>query len=127
MKTIAWICTLLALVGVAMAGTNGTTFFVIGDYGVVTSMATPNMVFDAMDGVVAGAANNTIGNPEFFVACGDNIYPKVANAPTELEFETMLSLFERPNIKDLPVYAIRGNHDSYFNWTYELELSMEQT
>jgi hypothetical protein len=66
----------------AIAGTNGTTFFVIGDYGVVTSMSTPNMVFDAIDSVVAAAANNTIGKPEFFVACGDNIYPAVANAPT---------------------------------------------
>jgi len=55
---------------------------VIGDYGVVTSMSTPNMVFDAIDNVVAAAANDTIDKPEFFVACGDNIYPAVGDAPT---------------------------------------------
>lgn len=125
MKAI--ILCLTGFVGSAFAGLNGTTFFVVGDYGDVTSMATPNMVFDAIDSVVAGAANNTINSPEFFVACGDNIYPAVPNAPTVEEFQTMLSLFERPNLSKLPVYAIRGNHDTYFNWTYELELSMEQS
>lgn len=39
----------------------------------------------------------------------------------------MLGLFNRKNIVDLPVYAIRGNHDTYFNWTYELLLTMEQS
>jgi len=44
----------------------------------------------------------------------------VADAPTTEEFELMLGLFQRPNISGLPVYAIRGNHDSYFDWTEEL-------
>jgi hypothetical protein len=39
----------------------------------------------------------------------------------------MLTLFQRPNLKNLPVYAIRGNHDSYFSWTDELRLNMEQS
>jgi len=33
------------------AGTNGTTFFIVGDYGTVTDMTTPNFVFDAIDKV----------------------------------------------------------------------------
>ena len=39
----------------------------------------------------------------------------------------MLSLFKRTNISSLPVYAIRGNHDSEFDWTKELQLTMDQT
>ena len=38
----------------------------------------------------------------------------------------MLAFFKRPNIADLPVFAIRGNHDSYFDWTEELQLTMTQ-
>ena len=105
---------------------NGTTFFVVGDYGDVQALSTANMVFDAMNQVV-GAAVDLIDKPEFIMAVGDNIYPAVANAPTSAEFQDMLSLFNRTNIADLSVFAIRGNHDSYFDWTEELQLSMEQT
>jgi hypothetical protein len=31
------------------AGVNGTTFFVVGDYGDVTNMAAANMTFDAIN------------------------------------------------------------------------------
>ena len=78
------------------------------------------MVFNAIESIVSTAADNSIDNPEFFIACGDNIYPAVPNAPTTSEFSTMLTLFQRPSIATLPVYAIRGNHDSYFDWTDEL-------
>lgn len=39
----------------------------------------------------------------------------------------MVGLFNRTNIKDIPVWAVRGNHDAYFDWTDELLLSMEQS
>ena len=76
----------LAVIGMVRAGTNGTTFFVVGDYGDVTNMAKANMVFNAIDQVVGTSTVDTIGKPEFFVACGDNIYPAVPSAPTTTEF-----------------------------------------
>ena len=111
---------LISLFAGVNAGVNGTTFFVVGDYGDVTNLAAANMTFDAINQIVGNATPGTIDAPEFFVACGDNLYPAVADAPTAAEFESMLSLFQRPSIASLPVYAIRGNHDSYFNWTYEI-------
>ena len=63
---------------------NGTTLFVVGDYGDVQALSTANMVFDAMNQVV-GAAVDLIDKPEFIIAVGDNIYPAVANAPLILE------------------------------------------
>lgn len=38
----------------------------------------------------------------------------------------MLGLWNRTNIDTIPTWSIRGNHDAYFNWTYELLISMEQ-
>ena len=38
----------------------------------------------------------------------------------------MLDLFKRKNLKDLPIYSVRGNHDAYFNWTAEIELGLKQ-
>ena len=108
-----------------VAAENGTTFFVVGDYGRVTALETPNMVFDAMNEVIGAGVYQSIDKPEFIITTGDNIYPAVGNAPTAEEFRLMVGLFNRTNIADLPVYAIRGNHDSYFDWTDELQLTME--
>jgi hypothetical protein len=41
-------------------------------------------------------------------------------APTDEEWATVMTLFEREYIKDLPVWAIRGNHDCYFDQDWEL-------
>ena len=113
----------LLLSQIVFAG-SGTTFFVVGDYGMVTALDTPNMVFDAINDVVGAGTVDSIDKPEFFVSCGDNIYPAVPNAPTFHEFNLMAGLFNRKNIANLPVYAIRGNHDSYFDWTTELKFTM---
>ena len=52
---------------------------------------------------------------DFFTTVGDNIYPEKAEHPTDAEFKTMINLFlDRPAIKDLPIYPVRGNHDCYF-------------
>ena len=82
-EAILLFATILCMV---RAGINGTTFFVVGDYGDVNSMSRANMVFDAINSVVGASTVDTIGKPEFFVACGDNIYPAVPSAPTTTEF-----------------------------------------
>ena len=81
------------MLSLAKAGATGTTFFIVGDYGDVVDMTTANMVFDAINAEVAGSPPNSIGSAEFFIATGDNLYPAVANAPTQQEFNSMLSLF----------------------------------
>ena len=91
----------------------------VGDYGDVTALDTANMVFDAIDTVV-GLNATLIDDPAFFITVGDNIYPANETAPTQQEFSDMVGLFNRTNIANLPVYAIRGNHDSYFDWTEEV-------
>ena len=116
-----------ALLNLASAGATGTTFFVVGDYGEVVNTTAANMLFDAINDTVGAATPDTINAAEFFVSTGDNIYPAVPTAPTVTEFETMLALFQRPNLSSLPVYAIRGNHDCYFGWSEELQLSMTQS
>jgi metallophosphoesterase superfamily enzyme len=105
----------------------GTTFFIVGDYGVVTNITQAEEVFDAMNIAIGESAPNTIGSPEFIITVGDNIYPASKYDPTVAEFQLMLSLFNRTNIADLPVWAVRGNHDAYFNWTYEILLTMQQS
>jgi DNA repair exonuclease SbcCD nuclease subunit len=112
------------VIGLTLA--SNTTFFVVGDYGVVTNLKQANVVFDAMNHVVETAADQ-IDKAEFILAAGDNIYPAVADAPTQSEFSEMLSLFQRPALSQLPVYAVRGNHDSYFDWQLELQLSLQQS
>ena len=90
-------------------------------------MTIPKMVFDQIDLVIGAGADQSIDKPEFIITAGDNIYPANGTDPTVEEFNLMLGLFNRTNIANLPIYAIRGNHDTYFNWTYELLLSMEQS
>lgn len=58
---------------------------------------------------------------DFIITMGDNLYPKVSESPTEDEFKDMLNLFSsRTPMNELPVWAVRGNHDCYFDFTYEL-------
>jgi len=45
---------------------------------------------------------------------GDNLYPVNQSQPTMQELDSMLSLFKGEAVKDLPIYAIRGNHDCAF-------------
>lgn len=56
---------------------------------------------------------------------GDNIYPHNDTNPTDEEWATVMGLFERPSLKDLPVHAIRGNHDCYFDDNFELDKAQE--
>jgi len=100
---------------------NGIDFFVVGDFGWVRDMTDPDMVFDAINKVKGEAEEGTNDDAEFFISMGDNIYPRNETNPTDEEWDTVMTLFERENLKDLPVWAIRGNHDCYFDDEFELE------
>jgi hypothetical protein len=39
----------------------------------------------------------------------------------------MMGLFEREHLKDLPVWAVRGNHDCYFDQDFELDKTTKYT
>ena len=43
---------------------------------------------------------------------GDNVYVLDGPNPQHWEIKLMLTLFNKTHIRDLPVYAIRGNHDA---------------
>ena len=69
------------------------------------------------------AANESI---DMFFTMGDNLYPLNATNPTKDEIAQMMDLFEdREHLADLPIYAIRGNHDCYFDKEVLLDLSKE--
>jgi DNA repair exonuclease SbcCD nuclease subunit len=62
-----------------------------------------------------------------FITMGDNLYPVNATAPTPGEFQQMMDLFERrQSLKNLPIYAIRGNHDCYYPKDLLLDLAKEK-
>lgn len=42
---------------------------------------------------------------------GDNLYLKNETHPTDEDVDKMMALFDKPNLKDLNIWAIRGNHD----------------
>ena len=90
-------------------------------------MTDPNSVFDAIDSVKSNAIPNSNDDAQFFITVGDNLYPVNETAPTDEEFATMMGLFEREHLKDLPVWAVRGNHDCYFDQDFELDKAKEYT
>ena len=85
-KLQGFIILALLTLGLARAGDAGTTFFIVGDYGVVTDLTFANQVFDAIDEVVGQAEPQSISDPEFFITVGDNIYPAIKDAPSVEEF-----------------------------------------
>jgi len=103
----------------------GVNFYVVGDFGWVQDMTDPNTVFDAINETKGKAEPGTIDDGTFFITAGDNLYPKDGYNPTDEEFATMMTLFERENLKDLKVHAIRGNHDCYFDDMFELNKTAE--
>ena len=122
LSVLALIQLIFATIDAASSKSN-STFFIIGDYGNVNHLTYANKTFDAMNDII-GNPQGEIDKAEFFVSCGDNLYPDEATNPTVDEFTTMINMFKRPNMQNLPVWAIRGNHDTYFNWTDELYLNM---
>ena len=108
-----------------VAERDGIDFFVVGDFGWVRDMSDPNLVFDAIDKVKGAAIPNSNDDAQFFLTVGDNLYPVVETAPTDEEFGVVMGLFERPNLAELPVWAVRGNHDCYFDANFELDKTKE--
>lgn len=128
------ILALLSLVGIATLpsqvalsettanGKVGIDFFMVGDYGYVQEMAPAYLTFNAMNDIIANKSDprNSI---DFMMTMGDNLYPVDGLNPTDAEFDVMMSLFtERENLKDKTIYAVRGNHDCYFDIDKEVEL-----
>ena len=103
------------------ASSHGVNFYVVGDFGWVQDMTDPNSVFDAIDKTKGSAKKGSIDDGEFFITAGDNLYPADGYNPTDEEFDTMMTLFARDNLKDLKIHAIRGNHDCYFDDNFELD------
>mmetsp|Transcript_6383 Transcript_6383/g.5691 ORF Transcript_6383/g.5691 Transcript_6383/m.5691 type:complete len:123 (+) Transcript_6383:217-585(+) len=54
---------------------------------------------------------------------GDNLYATVPDAPTDEEFELMLSLLQGETMKNIDAFAVRGNHDCLFEWWKETSLT----
>jgi predicted phosphodiesterase len=83
------------------------------------------MVFNALNEVKINAVANSTEDAQFILSVGDNLYPLVDEAPTDEEFSTVMTLFQRPGLKDTPVWAVRGNHDCYFDESFEINKSKE--
>jgi len=83
------------------------------------------MVFNAMNEVKMNAVPDSNDDAQFILSVGDNLYPMVDEAPTDEEFATVMTLFERAALKDTPVWAVRGNHDCYFEEDFEINKSKE--
>ena len=100
---------------------SGKNFLLVGDFAYILNMTPAYETFDAMNKLVADE------NIDHFVTMGDNVYPIVPQKPTDDEFKQMKDLFKRDNMKDLPVTAIRGNHDCYYDKKTWLQIFKNDT
>jgi hypothetical protein len=82
----------------------------VGDFGWTLNMTIPNLNFDALNAYV-GNITQKGGHIDFLMTMGDNMYLTNEVYPTQDDVDTVMSLFNRPHIKDLNIWAIRGNHD----------------
>jgi len=97
-------------------GKDGISFVVVGDYANIKDMQIPHAVFDAISQMKSEAEPDSAEDFEFFVSTGDNIYSIDEKVPREWELKWMMELFTtRAPIADLPIYPVRGNHESYWN------------
>lgn len=77
-------------------------------------MSDPIKNFDAINSYVGNWTVNKGGKIDFFMSAGDNFYVKDEERPTFAETDTVMQLFQnRTYLKDLDIWAIRGNHDCY--------------
>ena len=89
----------------------------MGDYAYIENMTAAYMTFDALNKMVGNGSSEGHQSEKIdhFITMGDNIYPVIPEDPTEGEFNIMLDLFNKEHLKDIPVMAIRGNHDCYYD------------
>jgi len=71
-------------------------------------------VFDAINKMKKKAHPGSAEDFDFFITTGDNIYPRIDKKPMTMEFATMMGLFKRESIKELPIYPVRGSQDCKF-------------
>ncbi|CDW81744.1 acid phosphatase [Stylonychia lemnae] len=92
----------------------GLDFFMVGDYGWVRNMTPAYLTFDKMN-EIAGNKSDPRNDIDFFLTMGDNLYSMNSTNPSDEDFDIMMSLFyKRDNLKDKNIYAVRGNHECYF-------------
>lgn len=99
----------------------GIDFFMVGDYGYVQNMAPSYLTFNKMNEIINDSSDPR-NDIDFMMTMGDNLYP-AESEPTDEEFDLMMTLFnDRPNLANKTIYAVRGNHDCYFDINKEIEL-----
>ena len=82
----------------------------VGDYGWVADMTPAELTFGAMNEIVKNAENQR-DQIDFFMTMGDNLYAHNATYPSEEDIDIMINVFNKSHIDDIPIWAIRGNHD----------------
>jgi tartrate-resistant acid phosphatase type 5 len=82
----------------------------VGDFGWTFNMTNTQKNFDAINSYV-GNLTAQGGQIDFFMTMGDNLYIADEKYPTQEDIDTMMSVFQKSNIKDILIYAVRGNHD----------------
>lgn len=111
--------TILALVGscsLSYAKT-GIDFLMVGDYGWTYDMNNTHHVFNGMSKLIKQHLNGDRDDIDFIATMGDNVYLWTTDPPDEA-FDTMMSAFDKDYLRDLPIYAVRGNHDCTYTDMY---------
>ena len=85
-------------------------FIMVGDFGWTFNMTLPHMNFDGINYYVGNLTANG-GKIDFMMTMGDNMYLANETHPTDADVDTVMALFNKTHIKDLKIWAIRGNHD----------------
>lgn len=85
-------------------------FIMVGDFGWTFNMTLPHMNFDGLNYYVGNLTANG-GKIDFMMTMGDNMYLANETHPTDEDVDTIMALFNKTHIKDLKIWAIRGNHD----------------
>lgn len=102
----------------------GLDVFLVGDFGQVVDLSIAERTFNSMNDIVK-EAKTPEDNIDYIFTMGDNIYPAKPTAPTDDEFELMMSLFNKSHLDNKTIYPIRGNHDCRFDINRELELAKQ--
>ena len=100
----------LCVLGLVKQVSCALEYIMIGDFGWTFNMTVPNLNFDALNAYV-GKIKQDGGHIDFLMTMGDNMYLQNELHPTDEDVDTVLGLFNRSHIKDLNIWAIRGNHD----------------
>ena len=82
----------------------------------MNNLSHANEVFDGIEFTKKNSIKGSPSDFDFIITTGDNIYPKVAEYPSIQEFNLLIDLFKsRENLKNLEIFPVRGNHETYFN------------